>query len=241
MVNICTIIKVTLPSSMTCPNSRTSRPKLSYKSDHGEAYILIPPSSSSSVNIQCKFTQCGRNQYMNNGKCVQCPSNQISSPGSTSQSSCTPCPSGSKLPHPQSFCTITNGISIVKSAKEWRLWTLAADTENGYGWDIKKITFYSDTNCYVQIDHSLGEAFDSANVGYYDGDTWGPENAFTSGGSWGGSPSGGAFWIGQRFPNEIEVKCIKIKTPSYGNFGANKLRVQALSPSTNSSKLNRAS
>ena len=118
---------------------------------------MIPPSSSS-VNIQCKVKNCDCDQCICDDKCVQCRSNFVSSSGSTSESSCTPCPSGSKPSHPQSTCSISSDISVVKSAKEWRLFILNEDVVKGSGWDLKRISYYSEKNCYNFMDHTLGEA-----------------------------------------------------------------------------------
>jgi hypothetical protein len=191
---------------------------LKYKSDYGQTYILIPPSSGASViyvNVNCAFTSCLANQYKSNGECVQCPNNERSNPGSTSLSDCVECPDGSILPHPLSTqCAVLTTYEEIISATGWRVWAPEFDTYSGWALDIAEIEFYNNLHCSgASIDTSQGTAIDSGNA---HPSAWGPQNAFDGreGSTWGGrSDENGIFYIGMDFGNNMkQVRCVKLHT-----------------------------
>lgn len=207
---------------------------LTYESDYGETFILLPPvdgGSTTNVVVSCSLTRCLSNQYLSNDECVQCPNNGRSAPGSTSIGDCQECPGGTVLPHPRSMqCALTDNYEQIVSATKWRLWAPDFHTVRGWVWDLLEIEFFGNVDCTGSaIDTSLGTAIDSGNAG---GNSWKASNAFDGSmwSAWGGRyDSDNIFYIGMDFGNTLQtVRCVKLHTGDTTNKVVN-VRVQAYS------------
>ena len=202
---------------------------MSYRSDYGETYILLPPSldaSNISVEVTCgQFSVCLVNQYLSNDVCVQCPDGFHSSEGSTSILDCEECPYGTSLLHSSSKeCTISNSFEEIVDATGWRVWASNFDTSSSYAWGIYELEFYGSFDCTgTPINSSEGTPLDSKNAGS------GPEPAFdgnTSSGGWGGRrDSNDLYYLGLDFGTKLQqVRCVKLYQK---NNHAKTVRVQA--------------
>ena len=113
-------------------------------------------------------------------------------------------------------------------SKGWRLWADKSHTTSGWAWDISFIQFYNSVDCSGNAIANDGTPIHS---GSYDLQGWGPQNAFTNSGAWGGrTDQNGEFFIGMRFSSTKDIKCIKFKHS--GDKLANEVRVQAQNDST---------
>jgi len=217
---------------MDCPNTSVAPMKsVSYKSDYGNTYVTIPPSSGlsvpagskTSVRVTCTLTECLQNTYLSNGECEQCPDNGWSDPGSTSVASCEQCPGGTYLSNSQAECSLSTEYSPVSSSKGWRLWTTTFHMYVDWSWDVEEIEFFANTECSgFPIDNS-GEPIDSGNAGSgYDA-----AQAFGGGGFWGGrGDRSDLFWIGMMYDTGIQVQCVKLHNAGEDR-STSELRVQA--------------
>ena len=226
------ITKTDFDSSADATNTVTlsSRSVTQYQSDYGQTYIVIPPADTANpadvtatVEVSCALTKCLHNSYMSDGTCQPCPNNEISPAGSTTESDCVPCPGGTFLEHPLSpSCTISEDYMSITSSQGWRVWADASHTTAGWAWDIKEIKLYSSATCSGTPIVNDGTAFDSGNAG----GGWGPENAFKSGGTWGGRKDEyNHFYVGMTFSASKEVRCVEIRTA--GDKSATEVRIQA--------------
>ena len=206
---------------------------LTYTSDYGNAYVLIPPGkgtdipadAKTSVEVTCTLTGCMRNQYLSNGACIQCPGDTWSNVGSISAQSCNKCPPGTFLAHPRaSDCALSVEYKTIWSSKGWRVWSNGFHLDYwGKWWKLEQVEFYGDVACTETIDTSNGAAIDSAHYG--NSASWDADNAF-GGGVWLGWPdSDGLTWVGMKFPAEVQVQCLKVFAGD--NFKSTELRVQA--------------
>mmetsp|Transcript_4715 Transcript_4715/g.5407 ORF Transcript_4715/g.5407 Transcript_4715/m.5407 type:complete len:557 (-) Transcript_4715:154-1824(-) len=189
----------------------SSKDAFTYKSDYGDTYILFPKSSSSSeIRVECVFSECLVNQYLNNnGQCIQCPNGGTSVAGSTSLNDCTECPGGTVLSHPRlSGCVALESYDQITSGTGWRIWAPDYDTYSGWVWDVKELEFYDNLSCSGSP-ITGGNAIDSGNAGA----GWSADNAFNGrGGTWGGRSDGNdIFYIGLRFGSTSKtVRCLKL-------------------------------
>merc|ERR1712232_104334 len=206
-------------------------PTVSYQSDYDNTYVLIPASSTKSfVNVSCKQKSCMRNSYLSaTGECESCPSNHLSSPGSTSISDCTKCPTGMYLSHPYAlWCTEKRSFQKITSSAGWRIWASPSNLEEDWAWDVDELEFYSNLDCTGNKIPTNGTPVDSSNAV----SGWGPDNAFGEW-MWGGRPdSGGVFWIGMLFPSTTSVKCVRIKNSEWGK-AAYRIQIQAFDANLN--------
>jgi hypothetical protein len=119
-------------------------------------------------------------------------------------------------------CSVVDEVQNITESNSWRLWADDSHTTAGWAWDIKEIKLYSSATCSGTPIVNDGTAFDSGNAG----GGWGPENAFKSGGTWGGRKDEyGHFYVGMTFSSSKEVRCVEIRTS--GDKSATEVRIQA--------------
>ncbi len=210
---------------------------ITYNTDFGEAWVLIPPSnllgSSSVLSYSCEAnSECLANHFLSNGSCSKCPRNSFAEVGSTSISNCKKCPDGTYLSHPlSSNCALSETFHEVQQAKGWRIWAPAAHSTSGWAWAVTNLSFYSDVDCkYFNKISPSGKPIDSANAGEY---YYGAANAFGFGASdtWGGRvDQDQAFWLGMIFDTSKSVKCIKVTSKRNHVY---ELRIQAYNENSN--------
>ena len=87
---------------------------------------------------------------------------------------------------------------------------------------MSEIEFYDDVDCAGDAIPNSGSPVDSGNAG----SSWGPHQAFSGGGTWGGrQDEDGVYWIGMEYENSVSVKCVRVL--NYVSGAADELRVQA--------------
>jgi hypothetical protein len=211
---------------------------VTYMSDYGNTYLLLPPTTGSNVpldaktkvEVTCTVNQCMINQYVTDEECIQCPPNTRAPQGSVSLSSCIRCPGGTYLAHPlSSDCALSTEFSQMFISKGWRVWSNDFHLDYwGEWWKINELEFYSTLGCEdgTKIDTSTGTPIAS---GAYN-DSYGASKAF-GGGSWLGKPDEDNFtWVGMMFTSDTNVRCVKVFAGD--NYKSTELRVQAYNEGT---------
>ena len=219
---------MSLDASSLCNAEST----LVYKSEYGEAFILLVPTSddlsgtSVQVSSTCAVTSCHASQFMGSeGTCVDCPLGAVSIAGSTNESDCFSCFEAGAVPqHPKSSnCALGDDVLAgIPTGRAWRVMTIESLTNTGWHWDVNSLRFYSSEDCSSElIGTTAGTPIESGNAG----DGWGPENAFGGSWKWGGRSSElGQYYLGYEFTTDVTPRCIILDQTE--EAGAKEVRVQ---------------
>lgn len=112
-------------------------------------------------------------------------------------------------------------ISTIVS-RTWRLVTSPNEIPDSVNnWNVEEIQFFNDDDCSIEISREDGEPISS---GWYNEGH--PRNAFKSSGTWDGKTNtGGQFFIGMKWPEPKEIRCIKVQ--NFRHRATKQIRIEA--------------